>query len=368
MAHAGHRLLANRDRIISAWVERVRHEISTAWEQSHPILIDTLPAFLRYLAEALNPDHPRGSAIEGNTVPEEHGGERARITRFQPDDLMREYQILRDVVIEVLERDEPLTLVERNLIVRSIDKAMCEACNSYFLVYASIREKFTTALTHDLRTPMTAAKASAELILRKAQLPEVAKWAARIVDNLERADTMIRDLLDASRLRAGERLPMVLAECNLADIAFDAVAQLQTLYGDRFSFVPFERPRGWWSAEAMQRAIENIAGNAVKYGSPTDPITVSVREKDSRAIVSVHNHGSYIPTELREVLFQPFRRARGAADSGKRGWGIGLSLARGVVEAHGGSIHVDSLPERGTTFVLDLPLDARPFQSAPTTA
>jgi signal transduction histidine kinase len=106
----------------------------------------------------------------------------------------------------------------------------------------------------------------------------------------------------------------------------------------------------------------------VKYGSPDEAITLTVRERDGRATVSVHNHGSYIPTEQREVLFQPFRRAQGASETGKRGWGIGLSLARGVVEAHGGSIHVDSLPERGTTFVLDLPLDARPFQSAPTTA
>jgi signal transduction histidine kinase len=326
-------------------------------------LVDTLPAFLRYLAEALTPKHPRASAVEGNLAPEEHGSERARITRFGPEDLMREYQILRDVVLDVLGRDEPLTAQERGTIVRSIDAAMLEAANAYFLVYASIREKLTMTLTHDLRTPLTAAKASAELILRKAKLPEVAKWAARIVENLERADAMIRDLLDASRVRAGEPLPIALAECELADIVYDAVTQLQSLYGDRFVVVTQDRPRGWWSAEALQRAIENIAANAVKYGSPDKAITLTVRSAQGRALIQVHNHGSYIPPDQRAVLFQGFQRSRLAEVRGKPRWGIGLSLARGVLEAHGGSVGVDSLPETGTTFTLDLPLDARQFRS-----
>ena len=105
----------------------------------------------------------------------------------------------------------------------------------------------------------------------------------------------------------------------------------------------------------------------MKYGSADRPITITVRAVAGRAMVSVHNFGSYIPPEELELLFQPFRRANQARKSGERGWGLGLTLVRGVAESHGGSIGVDSLPERGTTFVIDIPLDARPFQDAPIT-
>ncbi|HET9450512.1 MAG TPA: ATP-binding protein, partial [Aggregicoccus sp.] len=86
-----------------------------------------------------------------------------------------------------------------------------------------------------------------------------------------------------------------------------------------------------------------------------------------RAQVAVHNEGSYIPAEQQESLFQAFLRSEEAERSPQRGWGLGLPLVRAVAEAHGGSIEVASDPQRGTTFTLDLPLDARPFQDAPQT-
>lgn len=74
-------------------------------------------------------------------------------------------------------------------------------------------------------------------------------------------------------------------------------------------------------------------------------------------ITRVHNLAKAIPLE--EVLFQPFRRSHAAKQSGQVGWGIGLALVRGATEAHGGSIVVDSTPEQGTTFIIDIPQDAR---------
>src|SRR5690606_20354900 len=99
---AGARLLAHKDRLLDAWVARIRQVIAPAAGEWEPILIDTLPVYLRRLAEALLPAHPRTLASEGNTVPEEHGGERARLTRYGPEHLIQEYQVLRDVLLEVL--------------------------------------------------------------------------------------------------------------------------------------------------------------------------------------------------------------------------------------------------------------------------
>jgi signal transduction histidine kinase len=80
----------------------------------------------------------------------------------------------------------------------------------------------------------------------------------------------------------------------------------------------------------------------------------------------VHNEGEPIPLEQIECIFQVFRRAVAAREGSKEGWGIGLPYVRNVAESHGGSVAVDSAAGRGTTFLIDVPTDARPFQDAPT--
>jgi signal transduction histidine kinase len=180
-----------------------------------------------------------------------------------------------------------------------------------------------------------------------------------VVENVDRADAMIRDLLDVSRLREGQRLPVNFAPCELNAIVRQAVTHLESMHGDRFALSVHAPIHGFWSEEALLRAIENLANNAIKYGSRDRPVTLTVRSMEGRALIAVHNHGSYIPAEEQGRLFEVFRRSREAEESGTKGWGIGLAQVRGVAEAHHGSISVDSLPERGTTFVIDIPLDPR---------
>jgi signal transduction histidine kinase len=340
-------------------VARVRQTIRSAQHERKPILIDTLPVFLRYLAQALSEKHPRVTATEGNTVPQAHGGERARVTTYALQDLIREYQLLRQVILEVLGEEAPVEPEAERLITTCLDEAIRDACTAYLQFYKSVRENFTLALTHDLRNPLTAAKSSAHLILRRSESAEITKWAGRVVENVDRADAMLRDLLDASRLREGEHLSLTFAECELTSIARQAVAHLESMHGERFILVAPAPIHGFWSEEALRRAIENLCTNAVKYGARDQPITVSVHEAKGRALVDVHNRGSYIPPEEREALFQPFQRSERATRSGERGWGLGLTVVRGVAESHKGSINLDSLPETGTTFTLDIPIDPR---------
>src|SRR5687767_14341333 len=99
---AAERLLDRTDQIVRRFVARVRERIPAAAEQPTPILINTLPAFLEHLAQALSPTHPRPLATTGTTLASEHGSERVRLTGYRPDDIVREYQVLRDVLYEVL--------------------------------------------------------------------------------------------------------------------------------------------------------------------------------------------------------------------------------------------------------------------------
>jgi signal transduction histidine kinase len=125
--------------------------------------------------------------------------------------------------------------------------------------------------------------------------------------------------------------------------------------------------RGFFDRDVLRRAIENLVTNAAKYGAEARPITITVRSSHGRALVMVHNHGAHIPTEAQETLFRAFQRNTSGKDAGKRGWGIGLAQVRAAAESHGGSVGIDSVAGRGTTFTLDIPVDSRPLQPAKTT-
>ena len=227
----------------------------------------------------------------------------------------------------------------------------------------AIREHFVSVLAHDLRAPLSAAKLAAEMLSQEpAALDARRDLAVRIDLNLDRLDRMIRDLLDANRIRAGERLPLRLDSCDLGQIAQEVVEELRILYGDRFVIEADDRALGIWSADELRRALWNLGTNAVKYGARDRPITFVVRKQGARAFASVHNWGAPIPDEIQAQIFKPFARTSDAVESGQPGWGLGLTLVRGSAEAHGGHASLASTAVAGTTFTIELPLDARPYQ------
>jgi signal transduction histidine kinase len=300
-------------------------------------------------------------------VAQEHGGERVRLTSFKLEDLVAEYKILRQVLFEILEEEEPLAREERTTINISVDHAIIEACTGYVVVQSAFRDQFFATMAHDLRNPLHAARAAAALIEGRPQSEDVLGWARRITENISRVDRMVQDLLNAMRVQAGARLQLDITHCDLVDVVRQALLGAQAEHRDRFVLEATAPVEGFLAPDALQRAVENLADNAVKYGAASAPITVTVRQTRGRAIVTVHNHGAHIPPEKQETLFHAFQRLTDAEASGKIGWGLGLAQVRAVAEAHGGSIAVDSLPERGTTFIIDVPVDARPFQNKPIT-
>lgn len=229
-----------------------------------------------------------------------------------------------------------------------------------------LRERFVAMVSHDLRGPLTAAKASADILLRYQekgeQTQERTNITKRILGSIARADKMIQDLLDANRIRAGQRLPLQMFECDLHATAANTLDDLAMTHGDRFVLKDASPIIGFWSCEAIRRILENLATNAVKYGTPGTPITVTLYQNPDRVEIAVHNEGKPLTPEEQARLFEPFHRTHAAETSGKMGWGLGLTLVRGLTEAHGGSVRVESAEGKGTTFIVELPRDARPFQ------
>lgn len=223
-----------------------------------------------------------------------------------------------------------------------------------------LRERFVSLLTHDLRTPLSAIKMNSQLIERNYQdSSAVRSYANRINASVGRADQMISNLLDANLIRSGEKLPITIDCFDLTSLIEKTLDELSIIHTGRFVFNAKEPIEGHWDFRGIRRIVENLCTNAVKYGSPNTAITVNVYEKAGNAIIEVCNSGEPISEQEQSFLFQQFRRGRKKTTA--KSWGIGLTLVRGVAEAHGGRVKVKSEIESGTIFTVTIPLDARPF-------
>jgi signal transduction histidine kinase len=238
-----------------------------------------------------------------------------------------------------------------------------QATNHQLRTEREVRERFVSVLAHDLLGPLAAAKMGMQLLLTHPELvSERGSVSTQIIHDLDRTDRMVRDLLDVHQIRAGRRLTLRLGRTDLVALARDVVQELTMIHGDRFSLRANEHEWGFWSARDMRRAIWNLACNAIKYGGKATPVEIRVTSSAGTVELAVHNDGPAIPPEDRATLFEPFSRALSAQAAVERGWGLGLTLIKGCVEAHGGVVEIESEPETGTTFTLRFPCDARPFQ------
>jgi signal transduction histidine kinase len=360
------KMLELREDVLQEWVKRLRTTVREAEQLPRPILINTFPALYDNLAQAITPDYPRATGDQGNTIASEHGGERARLTHYNCQALVTEYQLLRWTIFDVLRlNDVQLNDDEFSVINASIDDSIREAVNAFALTQSALREQFVAALTHDLRTPLATANAAAELIQLTADSPKIKELASRVTNNLSRMEAMIQELLDAAMFQSGERLRLHLENFDILAIAKEVCDEFAITHGPRFQLAG-ATVNGCWDRESLKRAIENLVGNAVKYGAPDTPIQIKIDSLHGRMMLSVHNEGEAIAPDQLECVFQVFRRAATVKEGNQQGWGIGLPYVRSVAESHGGSVGADSAAGRGTTFMINIPVDARPYQDAPT--
>lgn len=224
-------------------------------------------------------------------------------------------------------------------------------------------EKFVLTLAHDLRSPLSVAKMSAQLIQRNPEITDSINYlVTKIENNINRIDEMIKDLLDTSRINKGLKLSITVDECDVHEICESTLNDLSGIYGNRFILKTSDNIKGYWSASGLRRIIENLCTNAIKYGDPYRPITLNLTTTRESLELIVHNEGRPLLEDEMKDIFDYLYRTNSANFSNKKGWGIGLGLVRGMVAAHGGTVEVKSNSVEGTFFIIQLPMDARPFQ------
>lgn len=393
----------NIGNLMRQWEVVVRREVPAASGLEEEILFNGIPEFLENLANCFSVE--MGSAGWEDFNKKKiyfamlHGTQRAGQATYTLDQVIAEHQILRRMLLHLISEKSPVSAEQWNILMDSIDAGISEAATAFALqrgfkdakyhqleseknqiemekntaysvvskleLEKGMREKFVSMLSHDMRTPISSAKLAADLILRCSHENQlVFKLASKIIKDLLRSDRMIRDLLDANRIRLGEKLPLELRETKLIQLIENTLANLAEIYGERFKLESHDEIVGHWSDEDLQRAIENLAINAVKYGADDTPIDIRVVDQGKVVSISVHNSGSFIPPEEKHLLFERPQQLGILNKPGKRGWGLGLTLVQGIVKAHGGKVLLESELEQGTTFTLVIPKDGRMIEGA----
>jgi PAS domain S-box-containing protein len=210
---------------------------------------------------------------------------------------------------------------------------------------------------HDIRSPLSAIKLGAERLLQHEQLPPTAVTTVRrIRSSAERITGLVATLLDFTRAQLGQGLPVVPRSICLHEVGGRVVDEVQASHPERTLLCDAAGDTcGQWDPDRLEQLVSNLVENALKYGAPGTPVTVRYRGEHDAVTLAVHNQGPPIPPQLRPHLFEPFRKGEHAEDKARSSLGLGLYIVRQIVEAHGGTVDVQSNGEQGTTFTVRLP-------------
>lgn len=234
-----------------------------------------------------------------------------------------------------------------------------------------LKSALLDAVTHDLRTPLTSIKASATLLLEDPDAkeptepfsPKEQQAMLRVItQEVDRLDHFIEGIIDLARIEAGG-LRLRRNWGDVDEIIEAALARAEPLTGQHEIEVEVddELPVVRVDARAVAEVIYTLIDNATKYAPPGSPVRVAAKRAPEEMIqINVEDQGSGIPVEMRERVFDKFFRATDedtASANRPRGAGIGLAIARGIVEAHGGRIFIESgAGERGTRVTFTVPV------------
>ena len=239
---------------------------------------------------------------------------------------------------------------------------------AYFIVRAVSREfavaqlqsDFVAAVSHEFRTPLTSLRQFTDLLNDDPDQPASRRRTfyqaqARATERLRR---LVESLLDFGRMEAGAR-PYRFERRSTAPLIRDIVEDfrrdgtpdgftIEASIGESSGAVDVD-------PDAFARALWNLLDNAVKYSGSSRTVLVNVNERDGVVAISVRDRGLGIPRHEHDAIFRKFVRGTASRAHGIKGTGIGLAMVRHIVEAHGGTVRVESAPGEGSTFTIVLP-------------
>jgi len=222
-----------------------------------------------------------------------------------------------------------------------------------------IRQDFVANVSHELRTPLTIIRSMAETLVddEPAISERSTKYLNKIISEVDRLSMISQDLLILS---AAESNPVRKQTCDIADVFRGAVQQLQSKAAEKELLLAYDGPVQVIveaNTSQMTQVALNLVDNALKYTTAGE-IHIDLEQSDSMVRITVTDTGIGIPSDQISRIFERFYRVDRARSRATGGTGLGLSIVKHIVEAHGGTVSVDSALNHGSTFTIILPVGA----------
>ncbi len=225
-----------------------------------------------------------------------------------------------------------------------------------------LKSDFVSSVSHELRTPLASILGYLDVLLEGAvgeMTSDQTEFVRIVNENARRLLTLINDLLTLSGIESG-RMVLRTEAVDLGPLVERHVFDLQAVAAEKgldlSVRLPGEALRAQVDGERIGQVVTNLVANAVKFTGPGGRVRVELGRDGDRAVIAVSDTGIGIPAEDCDRLFQRFFRARNATDAAIPGTGLGLAICKGIVDAHGGGIAVESESGRGTTLRVFLPM------------
>ncbi|MCX7707373.1 MAG: PAS domain-containing protein, partial [Anaerolineae bacterium] len=223
-----------------------------------------------------------------------------------------------------------------------------------------LRSELIANVSHELRTPLGLIKISASsLLMDDTHFDQETqrKFLLSISEETAKLETIVEHLLDLGRIESG-RLRLEKQPTDLRRLIRNTIKSMEALSARHrmVSELPRQPLIAMVDAKRMEQVLRNLLDNAIKYSPGGGNITVSASREDAHILITVSDEGIGIPPEEWDRIFERFHRVENEVTRRLRGAGLGLAVCRGIVEAHGGHIWVESQPGAGSTFCLTLPI------------
>lgn len=225
-----------------------------------------------------------------------------------------------------------------------------------------LKDEFLGMAAHDMRSPLTVISGFAQTVLTDpdAQLRSEHREYLEIIENSSQAMLeLINDLLDIAKIEAG-KLELRLSTVDLREIVSRNCAMNQLLAHNKgihlLCDTPPEPVEAVADAARITQVLQNLLSNAMKFSFPSSQVTVAVVRTDGNALVSVRDQGQGVPEAEMGRLFGAFSQTSTRPTNGEKGTGLGLGIAKKIVELHGGKIWAESRVGEGSVFSFTLPL------------
>jgi signal transduction histidine kinase len=365
-------LTQRRSEIVERFVRTFREENVARPDASRAAVIDDLVFFLADLADALR------DSIPPNSDRARRHGNRRHMLGFDLGAVLREYSVLRSCILGVA-RDARITpsADELSLLDRTIDHAMSDAALSYaeqrdgevraeraaleaerarLAEAVASRDDVLAIVSHDLRNPLTSIALGVDQLRRHSG--DGAR-RERVLDSIERSaqrmTTLIEDLLAIAKIDAGQ-LALNMAAADAGVLVDDALTVVRPLADAKSIQLSANVPPDTilrCDRDRLLQVFGNLLGNALKFTPENGAISIEARIEKGVVRFVVRDTGPGIPSDSLPYVFDRFYQGPGRRRGGA---GLGLAIARAIVEAHGGSISVESAVGAGTTFQFTVPL------------